>query len=126
MKFVFQRDRTISSVFGHSIFFPKGVPTHVPPAMHREVLAVGGLPEGELDLDAPAPAPGVTEPVTPDAREAALFAAFKAMALRNKREEFTAGGLPHLKALSKELGWEFTNSKERDQAWVKFKTTPDA
>lgn len=123
MKFVFPRDRTISSVFGHSIFFPKGTPVHVPPEMHREVLAVGGVPESELDLDPPTPKNGVPEPVTPDEREAALFTAFKAMALRNKREEFTAGGLPHLKALSKELGWEITSSKERDQAWVKFSTS---
>lgn len=120
MKFVFHRARTVSSVFGHSIAFEKGVPTHVPPEMYREVMAVGGVPEDELDLDKPAPT-GPQEPVDPVERKAAIFAAYEAMALRNKREEFTAGGQPHLKALAKQLGWSVAD-KERDLTWAEFKT----
>ena len=123
MKFVFARNRVVSSKFGHVIEFPKDVPTHVPPEMYQEVLAVGGVPEDDIDLDPPK-TEGVDEPVDPAAREAALFAAFEALALRNKREEFTAGGQPHQKALAKELGWTVSN-KERDLMWVKFKTKTD-
>jgi hypothetical protein len=120
MKFVFNRARTVSSKYGHVIFFDKGVPTHVPPEMYQEVLAVGGNPESEIDLDPPKP-DGPEEPTDPVAREAALFSAFESLSLRGKREDFTAGGQPHQKALAKELGWE-VSSKERDLMWVKFKT----
>lgn len=122
MKFVFHRERTIASVFGHVIHFPKGEPTHVPPEVYREVIAVGGVPEEELDLDKPVPKDGKPEPVDPVAREKALFDAFEVIVLRNKRGEFTAGGQPHLKTLHRELGWDISD-KERDLAWVKFQTT---
>lgn len=121
MKFVFARNRIVTSKFGHVINFEKDVPAHVPPEMYQEVLAVGGTPEEDIDLDPPKSSDGKDEPVDPVAREAALFAAFAAMALRNKREDFTAGGQPHPKALAKELGWSISN-KERDLMWVKFKT----
>ena len=121
MKFAFQRARTVESVYGHVIHFEKGVPTHVPPEMYREVMAVGGVPEDELDLDKPAPV-GPHEPTDPVERKAAIFAAYEAIALRNKREEFTAGGQPHLKAIAKQLGWSIAD-KERDLSWAEFKTS---
>lgn len=123
MKFVFPRDRVVSSVYGHVIHFRKGVPTHVPPEMHREVAAVGGVPEdgAEFDFDPEPQAKGVIEPTAPDERRAAIFAAFEAMVLRGKREDFTAGGQPHPKALARELGWSLSN-KERDLEWVAFQT----
>jgi hypothetical protein len=120
MKFVFNRARTVSSKFGHVIFFDKGVPTHVPSEMYQEVLAVGGAPETEIDLDPPK-TEGVEEPTDPVTRRAAMFAAFEALSLRGKREDFTAGGYPHPKALAKELGWQVSN-KERDLMWIEFKT----
>ena len=119
MKFVMQRNRTVSSVLGHSVEFKKGEPTHVPPELYAEVMAVGAIPEEELDLD-PKSADKTTEPNDPIEREAMLFMAFDTIALRGKREDFTAGGQPHPKALESELGWKVSN-KERDIAWVKFK-----
>lgn len=117
MKFVMHRSRNVTG-FGHSIDFVKGEPTHVPPELYREVQAAGGVPEEELDLDAPAPtAPG--EPSDPIAREAALFEAFELLALANKRGTFTATGVPHPKALKEALGWEVP-AAERDVAWNKF------
>mgnify|MGYP000036977097 CR=1 FL=1 len=68
-----------------------------------EVIAVGGVPEEELDLDKPVPKDGKPEPVDPVAREKALFDAFEVIVLRNKRGEFTAGGQPHLKTLPPSL-----------------------
>jgi hypothetical protein len=117
MKFVMNRSRVVTG-FGHSVEFVKGEPTHVPPELYREVLAVGGAPEGEVDTDPVKPtAPG--EPGDPLAREAALFEAFETLALANKRGSFTAGGTPHPKALKDLLGWDAPTA-ERDAAWTKF------
>lgn len=124
MKFVLNRNRVVASVHGHVINFIKGEPTHVPPEMYQEVIAVGGVPEDDVDLDPPKRS-AVNEPVDPVEREAALFAAFEALVLRNKREDFTAGGQPHPKALARELGWQVSN-KERDLTWVKFQTADNA
>lgn len=124
MKFTFGRTRTIASRFGHVLTFEKDTPTHVPPEMYQEVLGLGGTPEDEIDLDPPKPV-GPQEPTDPVEREAALFAAYEAMALRNKREEFTAGGQPHLKAIVKQLGWSI-GDKERDLTWVAFQTKDKA
>lgn len=120
MKFTFGRTRTVASRFGHVITFVKDVPTHVPPEMYQEVLAVGGIPETEIDLDPPKKE-GPQEPVDPTERQAAIFAVYEAMVLRNKREEFTAGGTPHLKAVARHLGWTITD-KERDLSWAAFQT----
>lgn len=117
MKFVMNRSRNVTA-FGHSIDFAKGEPTHVPPELYREVTAVGGIPEDEVDLDPPKPATP-NEPSDPLAREQALFEAFELLALSNKRGSFTAGGLPHPKALKELLGWEVQGA-ERDTAWAKF------
>jgi hypothetical protein len=67
----------------------------------------------------PAEKPRVVEPVDPQEREAALFTAFERMVTENKRGHFTAGGLPHMRALANILGWE-VDAKERDEAWAKF------
>lgn len=117
MKFVMNRSRNVSG-FGHSVDFVKGEPTHVPPELYRDVLAAGGVPEEEFDPDPPKKS-GPQEPSDPFAREAALFDAFEVLALANKRGSFTAGGLPHHKALKDLLGWEVPNA-ERDAAWAKF------
>lgn len=119
MKFVTHRDRTLASAMGLSIKFEKGVPTHVPPYMYKEALAIGAVPEDELtedDLVSGNP----NEPREPTAREAALFKAFETMILRNTREEFTAGGTPVSSVLATQLGWTVP-TKERDIAWAKFK-----
>lgn len=122
MKFVFPRDKTIASVYGHTIHFRKGEPTYVPPEMYREVIAVGGVADEEVDLDAPK-GDGPQEPVLPAERKAAVFKAFEALVLRGKRDDFTAGGQPHPKALARELGWAIQN-KERDLLWLDFQTAP--
>ena len=119
MNFTLGRDRTIISLHGHCIEFKKGVPTHVPPEAHREVLAVGAIPEADLPDDA---ARVVTsEPADPGERIEMLQTAFEAIIKRGRREDFTATGVPHAKALLAELGWAVGN-KERDQQWVAFQT----
>ena len=120
MKFMMHRNRTIVSTSGHAIEFKKGELTHVPPSMYDEVMAAGAVPEEELDLD-PKDPDAVVEPTDPSARRQALFEAFETVALRGRREDFTASGAPHAKVLSDLLGWTVQN-KERDAAWAAFKT----
>lgn len=116
-KYVSYRDITVSSVMGHSIEFKKGVPTNCPPMMHAELIAIGIMPEEPMKEEPVVD--GTQAPQDPIAREAAVFAAFERMTLRNAREEFTAAGLPHKSALAKELGWSIDN-KERDTLYQKW------
>jgi len=120
MKFVMHRNRTIVSTSGHAIEFVKGELTHVPPSMYEEVMAAGAVPEEELDLD-PKTNPEIVEPTDPSVRQQAIMEAMETVTLRGKREDFTAAGAPHAKVLSTIVGWTVHN-KERDTAWVAFKT----
>lgn len=117
MNYIAPRKMTVVSLSGRSVEFEKGKPTYAPPQMHAELISFGIMPEEEMPE--PEEDNGVKEPTVPKDREAALFAAFEKMALRNKREDFTGVGVPHLSPLSKELGWTVA-AKERDTAWTKF------
>jgi hypothetical protein len=122
MKFMMPRNRTIASTCGISIEFKKGELHLVPPAMYAEVIAAGGVPEEELD-ETQLP-PSTTSPEAKADREAQMIKAFEKIVLRNQREEFTAGGMPHNAVLSKELGWP-VQAKERDAAWIKYTAGQD-
>ena len=121
MKFVLHRNRVVASTMGLSIHFTKGEPAYVPPFMYQEVIAAGGVPEEELDED-DLKVGNPNKPSDADAQMLAIFEVFEKLALRNVREEFTAGGQPHLSVLAKELGWNVT-AKERDVAWAEFRVT---
>jgi hypothetical protein len=123
MKFVLNRSRVMASTCGLAVEFVKGEPTHVPPAMYAEVIAAGGVSEEEIDLE-PKGADANAEPVDPTVRQADIFKAFETITLRGRREDFTASGAPHAKAMSTILGWTLQN-KERDTAWTAFKTKED-
>ena len=124
MNFIFYRDRVVSSTSGHVIGFKKGEPTYVPPEARKDVIAAGGVPEDEsFDPEPPKPE-GPQEPTDPDERKLALFEAFSALVKKGVREDFTAGGTPHQKALATLLGWQVP-AKERDAAWVEFNTGSD-
>ena len=119
MKFTFHRDRVVATTKGHVVSFKKGVPTEVPELIYDEIVAAGGIPESEVPEDpVKLQAKGPTDPAE---REMEIFIAFETIVTRGKREDFTAGGAPHIKAVNAELSWDL-DSKERDAAWVKFKT----
>lgn len=125
MNFTFHRDRTIASITGHSVFFPKGVPTYAPAAIHAEVLSAGGVPEDEMDDPRdPVAVNGVTEPTDPTERAKEIQAAIELIATRNTRNDFTAAGAPHVRALAQVLGWMPT-SAERDTQWARFQIDQD-
>ncbi len=116
MKFVMPRDRTIATKMGHTIKFVKGELTHVPSECHDEIIAVGGVPEHEIEEDAR----GANErPENPLEAKAEAFKVFEAMKLKNDSKEFTAGGLPHPRAILQRLGWA-VDAKERDALWAEF------
>lgn len=117
MKFVMHRDKTISSTCGLSMEFKKGVPVFVPPPLYAEVIAVGGVPEEPLPDD-PAPVASAA-PQNSTERDKRLADAFDVIVKRNRREDFTAAGMPHAAVLSTEAGWTLS-AKERDLAWVKY------
>lgn len=117
MKFMLPRNRTIASTCGLSIEFKKGELHLVPPAMYAEVIAAGGVPESELAEDEMPPAPPTPEAL--EDRKAAIFKAYEAIAKRNNRDDFTAGGMPHNAVLARETGWAVA-AKERDATWVEF------
>ena len=116
MNFILHRNRTVASTCGLSIEFKKGVPTLVPPAMFNDVIAIGAVPEEELNESDLPPKPASPEQLAE--REAAMFKAFDVIVKRASRDDFTAGGVPHNTVLGRELGWS-VQAKERDAAWVK-------
>ena len=119
MEYIAPRKMTVSSLSGRSISFEKGVPKSAPPQMHAELIALGIVPAEEIPE--PEETSGPKEPTVPHEREAALFIAFNKIVLRNRREDFTAVGIPHSAVLVKELGWSGLGAKERDTSWQKFK-----
>lgn len=114
MNFILHRNRTLASKMGHSIEFKKGVPTHVPPECHEEALGMGAVPESELE-----DADQKDVPLTDEEKSEKLVAAIEAMVGRNQRDDFTAAGLPHSKALAGIVGFP-VDASQRDAAWAKF------
>lgn len=116
MRFKFPRARTVSSLSGHVIAFEKNELTHVPPAMHKEVIAAGGIPEGELDDDED------KKPEAPqgDERVQLIRMAMEDLVATNVSTDFTAAGAPHTKKLAEKLGFKVTNA-ERDEIWASLR-----
>lgn len=117
MEYIAPRKMTVASRSGRSVEFEKGIPTYCPPQMHAELIACGVVPAEEMPEVV---ADGTVEPTVPSEREAALFAAFEKVILRDSRNEFTSAGTPHCAVLAKQLDWSGIDAKERDAAWAKF------
>ena len=116
---VLNREYTLMSLAGRAINFHKNKPVWVPPECEKEALRIGaeGVDE-KMDILDPAenaPAPELTN----DERKALVKEAFIDMLSENKREDFTAQGVPATPALATVLGFAVT-AKERDDAWVEF------
>lgn len=112
MHFILNRDLNLASITGHSVAFKKDEPTFVPPPMWNEVKALGAEPTEDLPVDANAPIS--IAPTEQAERDLAIKEAIEALTLKNDREDFGAGGKPHLKPLSDFVGWT-VNAKERDR-----------
>lgn len=107
-EFTLHRSFTLASVMGHTVVFKKGEPVYVPPVLRAEAQAIGAIPVDEpeeLDEGAEPPIPVGVD------RQEQVVAGILAIRGRNQREDFTAGGAPTVRALSKEVGFE-VNGKE--------------
>jgi hypothetical protein len=128
--FVAPRDMNVTSTQGYSLDFKKGEPTHVPRAMHAEVMEKGVLPcdaRGEIkEAPEPAevdPAAAVRVMVAPedgDERSDAILEAIKALVARNDAKDFSAGGIPSAAAVTHAVGWR-ADRKEIAAVWQKYK-----
>lgn len=116
MKFILNRDHTLSTTLGHTIEFIKGQPVHVPHEVWNQALGIGAMPEEDLPQTKVA---ATSEPEDPNERREAIMAGFAAMVQAGKRESFMASGAPHVKALAAQIGFILDN-KERDSLWAAF------
>lgn len=97
--FTLHRDYRLISALGHSIQFKKDEPVYVPPALHKDVQAIGAVPvEGDVESIL-----GEEKEVKPEVaqeeRHRQLLDAFKLLQDRNQRGDFTGQGIPSIKAL---------------------------
>ena len=97
--FTLHRDYRLISALGHSIQFKKDEPVYVPPALHKDVQAIGAVPvEGDVESIL-----GEEKEVKPEVaqeeRHRQLLDAFKLLQDRNQRGDFTGQGIPSVKAL---------------------------
>lgn len=116
--FTLNRNYALSTTKGHSVNFKKGEKVWVPQALIQDALAVGAVPENQVDV-----LPDTTEkPVVTDAkRKELIFAAFEKLVLRAGRGDFSASGHPHPKKLEEILGFE-TPQREREILWEEYNT----
>ena len=130
---VSNRDITIVSLHGYAIEFKKGVATHVPKIMHGEVMEKGILPCDEkgdtLDIkDVQDPDPKAVLAVAPDdqaERNEKITPALRALAERNARGDFSAGGVPTSAAVTQVVGWKVEPSEIRP-LWTLIKQEMNA
>jgi hypothetical protein len=90
--------------------------------MWKDVRAVGGIPEDDLEEDE------VKQPETvldPEDRKAMLFSAMEQVVTAGERESFTGNGSPHAKVISEIVGFTI-DAKERDAVWTEFRQANQA
>lgn len=125
-KFVLNRDYDLVSTLGASVSFKKGVPAFVPPQLHKAVIDIGAeAVEGEAETEEGQEDAAVAKrPKLKADRIAQLNAAYEAIVLRAKKEDFTLENVPHASVVSKEVGWA-VDAKERDDTWAAFAAGKD-
>ena len=119
--FTLHRNHLMRTTKGHAIKFEKGKPVHVPPICVNDAVAIGAIAV-DGDVDVLGEEEEVAIQLTPAERKAAIFGAFRTMAGREIREDFTASGVPNAKRMPPLTGFEVT-SKERDKCWLEFRAT---
>jgi hypothetical protein len=120
MKFVLNRDRVIATTLGHTIAFKKGEPVEVPPILWAEMQKHGAIPEEDLPEEEETP----VVDLSPEERKRKIKDTMESLVLKNSREDFTAAGAPHSKALERELGFR-VDARERDVLWLEVQQKGD-
>lgn len=109
--FVLQRDHTHRSLSGHIINFIKGVPVYVPPVCHKEVAAIGALPDDGSIVDPLDDDKKQKPELTADERREKLMEAFVTLEERQNREDFTGQGLPAVAVVKKMVEFDVTKAE---------------
>jgi hypothetical protein len=118
-KLVLNRTYVLSTLKGHSVGFIKGVPTHVPPSVFAEAIAIGATPVDGSD-------PNILEdeakdhaPADPADRNPLILAAIEKLVDRNERDDFTAAGSPTVSAVSAAVGFK-VQAREIANVWQMY------
>lgn len=118
--YVLNRNYLHRSLMGHTISFEKGQPAYVPPECEKEVVAFGAEC---VDAEAPdvlEPEKKAARELSLDERKEELFAAFDLIAEKNDSKEFTAQGVPTVKAVERITGFDVEKT-EVVEAWGEWK-----
>jgi hypothetical protein len=122
--FTLHRNHILRTTKGHTISFKKDQPINIPPVVVSDAVAIGAIAVNN-DVDVLGEEEKVVAPLTAAERKAKVFDAFRTMAGREIREDFTASGVPNAKRLPALTGFEIT-SKERDTYWLEFRAMAQA
>jgi acyl-CoA thioesterase len=118
-------NRTVSTIYGHTIVFEKGKPTFVPDdrKVIGECQAAGAVycEATEAEAAAAAQAEVAKTTYTPEALQAKLFELFARMKELPDtfRENFTAMGRPNVRFVNAKLETDLS-TKELEDYWLRF------
>ena len=118
-QYVLNRNYTHRSTHG-VVSFEKGKPSHVPPMMEKEIIAIGGERADGTQFDPLDPEQAEKTPLSPIERRDELFAAFQIITDRNESSDFTGAGVPTVKAVEKLVDFDVDRA-EIVEVWGEFK-----
>ena len=116
---VLNRNYVLTTTKGHSVAFEKGKPTHVPPAIYQEALAIGAIPPDGADPLVEEVIKTDNAPADPTERAPLILAVIEKLVAENARDNFTAAGSPTVDAVSKLVGFK-VQSKEIALVWQSY------
>lgn len=116
---VLNRNFILNTNKGHSVSFAKGEPTHVPPTIYQEALAIGAIPPDGEDPVVEEVVKTDNAPGDPAERAPLILAAIEKLVAENARDNFTAAGSPTVDAVSKLVGFK-VQAKEVAPVWQAY------
>jgi hypothetical protein len=116
---VLNRNHVLTTTKGHSVSFKKGEPTHVPPAIYQEALAIGAIPPDGEEPQVEDVTTTDNAPADPAERAPLILAAIEKLVAENARDNFTAAGSPAVGAVSDVVGFK-VQAKEIATVWQQY------
>lgn len=117
MQMVLNRNYTMATTLGHTIQFKRNTPTHVPPQLRSQAIAIGAVPADGSDPDVlQDEVQANAAPIDPTERVTAVRTAIETLVRRNERLDFTAAGIPTVAAVSQVAGWK-VSAREISNEW---------
>lgn len=116
---VLNRNYVLRSLAGRSFEFRKGQPIDIPEICYKEAIAIGATPADGSD-------PNVLEddkinraPSDPTTRRNDVMKAILHIVQKNDRQEFSAGGVPHVDAVKAFVGYS-VGREEIQTVWLAY------